>query len=341
MNSIPDQIQIIKPSIGSHLIADLAPNPFLEVQAWLIRWQILQTQTFMSLNKKIDFLPSMPSCPIHIKPDGMPLEPAIHLFQRVKEPFPVSLRPSHQALTPEQGSHPAKEVKALMMLASRRDPKPLAGPGPAHAQTRMKRKSGFILKNNGFSRTQRLDFFLRPDQTAWPLRFVLEGKCSQPASSGNPTGASKIGPGEPSKLSQNAASGEPPRSGHPIGLGLIHTRLEVFPDVLPVRGASWKSNGLDGPVFSPVLKTLAPVRSLCASRDSNFDALNPRLRLSTPVADPPVSAKEPLFLSQHGLPGFAESWPLNVLDSLRDALPLRLDSSCRYNIISYALCQII
>jgi hypothetical protein len=298
-------------------------------------------QPFMLLNKKIDFLTAVPSCAIHVKPDGLPAEPGIHLFQHVKESFAISLRPSRQTLASKQGRHPTKEVKTLTMLAGRRDPEPFANTSPTHAQARMEREACFIFENNGFLRAQGLNFFLAPEQTAWLPRCVLANIGSRPALSGIPVGASKIELGALLRIFQNVASGALPRSDHPTERGLIHIRSEAFPSVLPVPAVLGQSNGPAGPVFLPVLKTSAPVRSLCASTNLNSDALSPRLRRSILVADPPVSAKEPLSLSQQGLPGFAESWPLNALDSLRDALPLRWDFSWGNAIIKIALCQFI
>jgi hypothetical protein len=327
LNNIPDHIQIFKPTIGSRLITDLSPDTFLEVQAGLIRRQVVQMQSYMGLYKKIDLLTFVPSRPIHIKPDRVPLKPPIKMLQTVNESLSIALGRSHQPLPTEQRGNPSEDIQPLMMLAGRRNPESLSCLGPSYPKTRMESKPGFVLKNNGFLRPQRLKFFLTPDQIVWPPRSVPEDKYNQPVLVDNPIDASRTEPAEPSRLSRNAASGEQPTWDHPTEFDLTQILTGTSLNRLPVLGEPLESNEQDALASLPVPKISTPDRLPCASRDSSSDASNPGPRRSIPDADPPLSATEPQFLFQHGLPEFAEPWLIDALGSLQDGLTLRLDFS--------------
>ena len=327
LNRFPDRIQTFKPTIRSGLIANLTPKPFLEVQTRLIAWQILQAKSDMCLDKNVHLFSSMPPGPINIQPNRIPSEPPIEMSQTTHKSLSVSLWPSDQTLSTQQRSHPPEHIQPLTVLACRRNPKPLSSLSPSHSQTRMQRETRLVLKNDRLSGVQRPKFFLTPCEIAWPLRSVPEDKYNRPVSADIPIGASSSEPGEPSILSQNGASSEPPRWDHPSEPDLTQILTETSLSAPPIPDEPSGLNEQDAQASLPVPKTSTPDRLPCASRDSSSDASNPRPRRSIPDADPPISAIKPLSLFQYGLPGFAEPWPINALGLLRDGLTLKLDFS--------------
>ena len=327
LNRFPNIIQTFEPSIRGGLIAHLSPYPFLKVQAGLVTWQILQTQPDVGIDKDVHFLPAMPSGSIDIQPNCIPFQLLIETSQTTYKPLPVPLRMPHQALPTQQRSYPAKDIQSATMLTRGWDAKPFAPFGPPYPQTRMQGKTRLILKDDGLLRPQRLKFFLRPCEIAWPPWCALEDRNNPLASADIPIDESRTALDELLTLSQNGVSDEQPRWGRPTEHGLIRTPEETSPNALPTLGELPKLIEPDVQASLPVPKILTPVRSPCASRDSSFVASTPRPRLSTPDADPPVSATKPLSLFQHGLPGLAEPWPVDALDLLRDELTLRLGFS--------------
>jgi len=323
INRFPDSIQTFEPMIRGQIIANLTPDPFFYIQTGLVAWQILQTQSNMSMDKEIHFFSLMPFGSINIKPNRVAFQSAIKVFQRIHKSLAIALRQSQQALSAQQGSHPTKKIKPLAMLTGRRDTKPLPFLRPSKPQTRMQRETRFILKNNRFLGLQRLKFFLTPCEIAWLPRPAPEDRNNWPASVDIPIGASSIGPDEPSALSQIDALGKQPRWDHPNEPDLTQALKEISPIVLPTPGEPLESNGQDAQTFVKALMKPILLRLPCASKHLSFDASDPGLCRPIPDADPPVSATELLFLFQYRLPGFSELRLKDALDLPPDELILR------------------
>ena len=211
LNRFPNIIQTFEPPIRGGLIAHLSPYPFLEIQAGLITWQILQPQPNMGLNKDVDFLTTMPSGSIDIQPNRVTFELPIQSSQTTDKPLSVPLRTSYQPLPTQQRSYPAKDIQSGTMLTGGWDIKPFAPFGPPYPQTRMQSETRLILKDDGLLRPQILKFFLRPSEIAWPPWCALEDRNNPPASVDTPIDASKTALDELSTLSQNGVSDERPR----------------------------------------------------------------------------------------------------------------------------------
>jgi hypothetical protein len=327
LNSIPNKIETFEPTIRRGFIAKLTPDTFLRIQPRLITGQVLKTKSHMSSYKQINFLSLMPSGSVHIKPDGIASESAIKILQTGNKSPSISSRPSDHPSPTQQGSHPSKQIESLAMLARGRNPQPSTSSRPPHTQPRMKRKSRLAPKDDRFLRSQPPEFFLRPDEIAWPLHSCLEDTYIPPASADTPIGASKTELDELSSLSQTDASDGPPRWDHPIELAVTQIPKEASPNLSPVAAELLGLSGPDAQAASRVPRPLTLDRSLGASRGLSSDASSLTRRRSTPDADPPVSAIEPRSLSPCGLPGLAVPWLLNALCSLLDALTSMSDFS--------------
>jgi len=327
LNSVPNKIETFEPAIRGSLIPHLMPDPLLGVEARLIRGQKAEMKAGMRLYKEIDLFPLMPSGPVYIEPDREASQVAAKMFQTSKESFPVSVRPSDHPPSAQKRGNPSKEIQPLAMLARRRNLKPSSPFCPSYPQTRVQRKPRFILKDDGFLRAQRSEFFLTPYESAWPLRSSPEDTYSLPASVDSLTGASRTEPDEPSGLSRTDASDAPQGWGRPIGPDGARMPREISPDPLPAAFAPLASSAAGALVASRAPGPLPPDRLPGAPRDSSSDALSPTRRQSIPDAGPPVPARARRSLFPCGLPGCAVPWPVNALGSLLDALPLTLDFS--------------
>ncbi len=159
MNSIPNKIESFEPTIRGSFIPNLPPDPFLRIQPRLITRQILQTKSHMSSYKQINFLPLMPSGSVHIKPDPIPSKSPVKILQAGHKSLPISSRPSDHPSPPQQRSDPSKQIQSLAMLTRGRNAQPFPSSRPPHSQSRMERKARFVLKDDGFLRSQPPEFF--------------------------------------------------------------------------------------------------------------------------------------------------------------------------------------
>jgi hypothetical protein len=327
LNSVPNKVETFEPAIRRRLIPHLMPDPLLGVEARLVRGQKSEMKAGMRLYKEINLFPFMPSGPVYIEPDRIASQVTAYMFQARKKSFPISVRPSDHPPSAQQRSDPSKEIQPLAMLARRRNPKPSSPLCPSYPQARVERKPRFVLKDDGFLRAQSSEFFLTPDESAWPLRSSPEDTYSLPASVDSLTGASRTEPDEPSGLSRTDALNGPQGWDHPSGPAGVRMPREISPGPLPAAFAPVASSAADAPAASRAPGPLSPDRLPGASRDSSSDALSPTHRLSIPDAGPPVPARAPRSLFPCGLPGSAVPWQVNALGSLLDALPLRFDFS--------------
>jgi hypothetical protein len=328
LNCLPDNFQIFEPSIGGGFIADLTPNPLLYIQTRLISRQISQTDPSMLPKKKIHFLPSMPTCPVHIQPQRIPLQSSIQLLQTIQKPFPVPLRLPQNPFPPQQRSNPPKNIQPLTMLTRGRNPQLLSPLGPTPTQARMQRESGLILKNHRLLRPQRAEFFLRPAEISWHLRPWPANRYNWPVLNDTLSGASNSAPAEPLTLYQTVAANEPPRWDHPNATALNQNPTGTSLNAARLSQLFQVLNEEDAQAGTRLSKTLPPSRLPCASKRSNSDASNLIPRRSIPAADPPISAKEPLSLFRYRLPGFSGQRPTNARGLPPDGLTLSLGFSC-------------
>jgi len=334
LNCFPNSIQTFEPTVCGCFISYLTPDPLLEIQPRLITWQVIQAKSDMRFEENIHLFSSMPSGSINIQPDRISPEISIEMPQTTNKSFTISLRTPHQAASTQQRGHPTKDIKPLAMLARSRNAKSLPYLSPSYSQTGMQRESCLVLKDDRLLGPQRPKFFLKPCEIAWPLSPVPEDTCTQPSSADTPIGASNSELDELLPLSLNGGLDELPRWDHPTEPGLTQILTETSLNPPPISSIPLRLNEPVAQASLPVPKTLSPARSLCASIDSSFVALNPRLWLSIPDADPPISAVEPQSLSQQRPQGFAEPWIVNVLGLLRYELTLMLDFSCGETIIN-------
>jgi hypothetical protein len=310
LNSIPNKIESFEPAIHRSFIPNLTPDPLLWIQPRLITRQVLQTKSPMSSYKKINFIPLMPSGSVHIKPDGIASKSAIKILQ-TGDKFPsISSRPSDHPSPAQQRSYPSKQIQSLAMWARCRNAQPLPSSCPPHSQPRMKRKSRLVLKDNRFLWSQPPEFFLSPDEIAWPLHSCPEDTYIPPASVDTPIDASKTELGELSRLSQTDASDEPPGWDHSIELAVTQILKEASLNLPLIAAELLGLTEPDAQAASRVPRPLTLDRSPGASRGLSSGASTLTRQRSTPDADPPVSAIEPQSLSLCGLPGLAVPWPV-------------------------------
>jgi len=281
----------------------------------------------MGSNKQIDFLSLVPSGSIHVEINRVPPKALVKMLQTFNEPFPVALRRPDHPSSPQQRSHPSKQIEPLAMLTGGRNTQSPSDLCPTKPEAGMQRKASFIFKDYGLPRPKRSEFFLGYGEISSPLHPAIEDTNTPLALTGTPIGASTIAPAGPSALFQNTASCESPAWAHPTSPDSIRTLKGLSPDDSPIPDAPLGSAGQDALIASsfpglPVLDHLPD-----ESRDSNSAGLCPGHRQSIPNAAPPPVAAEPQSLFPSRLPGLPVSWTITALDSLRDALPPTMDFS--------------
>jgi hypothetical protein len=120
-----------------------------------------------------DRITSMPTCTINVQPNGVAAKSAIKVLHHLEESLSIATFGLDHSCTAQKRCYPSRNIQALLMLAGRRNLQPLSDKRPAAAKARMQGKATFVLKNNGFFRTQRFEFFLGSWQTSLRLRPLL------------------------------------------------------------------------------------------------------------------------------------------------------------------------
>lgn len=236
-----------------------------------------------------DRITPMPTCSINIKPNGVTAKPAIEVLQHFEETLSVAAFGLDHSCTAQKRSHPSRNIQTLLMLAGRRDLQPLSNKRPPSAKPRMQGKAAFILKNNGFFRTQRVEFFLGSWQTSLHPRPLLGDRHGWLASGDTRADASNTGLDGPSVLSRTVAVNGSPKWDHPIGHGLIRTSVETPPGEALTELRPSASSELDGPTAFLGLGLLRRPCLPLASSGLHSSASGPELLKSTLVVAPPVS----------------------------------------------------
>jgi hypothetical protein len=226
----------------------------------------------------------MPTCSINIQPDCITAKLAIQVPQHLEEAFPVAPLRLDYTGTAQKRSNPAGNIQSFLMLAGCGNLQPLSDERPAPAKPRMQGKAAFVLKNNGFFRPQRFEFFLAPSRTSSRLRLSLGETHDWPSSFGNRDDASSTAPGEPSALPRSAVVSGLPASDRPNELGSGRTSGAIAPDGVPTAPQFLASSGLGvQAAFSGSGLQPRPC-SPPASSGSRSCGFGQELRISSPAA---------------------------------------------------------
>lgn len=278
LDSGPNLFQSSEPSIRRPFVTNLPPDPFLKIQARLTTGQILELESLMTLDKKINLVSLMQASLVNIQPDLISSQSQVKLSQAKQESLSIPLDMPHHTLPSQKRRHPAKDIQPGAVLTGCRYPKSFSSFRPAHSQPRMERKTRLVLKEDGFLRAQRLKFFLTTSKISSPPAISPEDKHSWRASAGIPIDASTSGPDGPSSLFQIAASNGRRASARPNGLGLARTPEETSQDhSLRFSGLRPSTARADRAVPA-ILKLSILARLPGASRGSGFGVLVLRYR---------------------------------------------------------------
>jgi hypothetical protein len=251
------------------------------------------------ISQKLPYrIASMPTSSINIQPNSVATKLAIKVLQHLEKPLAVSSFRLNHPCTPKKRSHPAGNVQALLMLAGCRNLQPLSQKRPSSTEPWMQGKTAFVLKNNGFFRTQRFEFFLGSWRISSRLLSLPEDKHDWLASNDIRADASSTGPDGLSALSRTAAAYGSPRWGRPNGRDSVRTFGAILPDDAQSVIQSSASYGVDGlTAFSGLgLRRhlyLPPGSSGLYSSESG-----PKPLRSNPAAAPPVPKAGWLSLCQ-------------------------------------------
>ena len=255
----------------------------------------------------------MPTCSVNIQPDSIAAKPVIKVLQHLQESFPVSAFRLDYPSTTKQRSHPSRNIQALLMLTGRRNSQPRTNARPASAKPWMQGKAAFVLKNNGFFRTQRFEFFLGPWQTSLRLRPSLEDTYDWLALADTQADASSTGLDGLSALSRTVAVNASPRWDHPSGCGSIRTFGAIPPnDAQAVQPPSASCVLDDLTVFSGSGLLPRPCLPL-ESSGLHSSGSDPELQRSNPVAAPPALTGGSLSLYRSKLQVLSRPRPATVL----------------------------
>ena len=231
---------------------------------------------------------SMPTRTINIQPNGVTAKSAIKVLHHLEESLSVATFSLDHACTTQQRSYPSRNIQSFLMLTGCRNLQAFSDKRPTAAKPRMQGKAAFVLKNNGFFRPQRFEFFLGPWRISSRLRLLPVDIHDWPALTGTRVDASSTVPDELSFLRQSDAVNGLPASGHPSGRGSNRTSGAIPPDGVPVEfqfsvsfwpdvRSVFSGSGLRPRPYSP------PVSS-----DSHSSGSGPEPRISNQVAALPA-----------------------------------------------------
>jgi hypothetical protein len=193
----------------------------------------------------------MPIGSVNIQPDCVATKAAIKVPQHLEESISVAAFRLDHSSTAQKRSHPAGNVQSLLMLTRCRNLQPFSNERPTASKPRMQSKTAFILKNNGFLRTQRCEFFLGSWRISSRPQPLLGDRYNWLASADTPVDASSTEPDGLSVLFRIGVVNESPMWGRPNGHGLIRTSGVIPQDaVLSGLRSSGSSEQDDPAAFS-------------------------------------------------------------------------------------------
>jgi hypothetical protein len=266
------------------------------------------------ISQKLPYrIASMPTRSINIQPDSVAPKLAIKMLQHLEEPLAVSPFCLDHPGAAQERSHPARNIQAFLMLAGRRNFQSLSQKRPSAAEPWMQGKTAFVLKNNGFFRTQRFEFFLGSGRISSRLLPSPEDKHDWPALTDTQVDASNTGLGGLSALPRTVAVNGSLTWGHPSEHGSIQTSAVIPPDDAPTGPQSSASYGLDGPTAFSGSRLLHRPCLPPASSDLHSSGSVPEPLRSNPVAAPPVPKGGWLSLCQSRLRALSRRGPAIAL----------------------------
>jgi hypothetical protein len=260
-----------------------------------------------------DWITPMLTCSVNIQPDSVATKLAIKISQHFEKTFSVAaFRLDHPGTT-QKRSHPAGNIQTFLMLAGCRNFQPLSDKRPAATKSRMYGITAFVLKDNGFFRTQRFEFFLGSWQTSLRPRPLLGDMHGWLASNDIRADASNTGLDGLSVLSRTDAVNELPKWGHPTAHDLIQTSGAIPPEAVLTERRSSASSELDGQAAFSGQELRRRSCLLPASSGLRSSGFGPRLLRSNPVVALPVPKGEWLSLCQPRLLAPSRRGPATAL----------------------------
>lgn len=318
-DSCPNDIQASKPAVGGRFIPNAPPDSLLAVKTGLIGRQIIQMKPPMSLQELQNGISPMPAGSVHIQKYPVTSELFIERLQDLEKALPVAFGGSDKTVSAQKRRHPSGDIQPLGMLACGGDFQANAFLSPTSAKAGMERKAGFVLKNNGFSRPQILEFFLKSSRTgglgsSWP-----GDTHDRRVSTGTPTDASTSGLDGSSEIFRSSASNEPQASARPIGSWGGQIDSETVPGARLVPDAPLPSSepAVQDGVWVPGL--LNQSRLPHESSGLNSYGLAPGLPLSKRAFGLPKPKGAPRSLFQSRLRESGRPGPPNASGWLRGA----------------------
>jgi hypothetical protein len=91
----------------------------------------------------------MPSGSVHVEMNRVALKASAKMLQALDESFPVALRRPDHPSSPQQGSHPSKQIEPLAVLTGGRDAHSLSDLCPAKPEAGMQSKPYGCIKKYG------------------------------------------------------------------------------------------------------------------------------------------------------------------------------------------------
>src|SRR5579863_2027767 len=242
-DGIPSLVPVSEPAIAGAFVAHLAPDALLGIQAWLIGRQVGQMQIGMRGQELIDERTSVPGGAVDIEVDGLAAQALTQAAQQSQKGMRVAFGQAHQAVPPEQRSHPTKNIEPLAVFAARGDVRPLPAASPESAEARMLGKSSFVFKHQNVAGTQTAQFFLTGGGIFRPLPPWPASRRSPRGSDDSRGDAANSELGEPAAILRNAGAGERPGWVHPKRRAATPAALGCAPDQRTPGGVSERSVG--------------------------------------------------------------------------------------------------
>jgi hypothetical protein len=285
----------------------------------------------MRFKKLINRFTLVPAGTIDIQPNSVSFQPPVKVAQNVEKSLSITPLCLDHTIASKQRIDPAGDIQADTMLACRGNLQTFSFLRPPSAQSRMHRKSRFILKYDGLVWLEGLKFFLTPAGISVLLGSVLEDTNNLPALADTQDGASIVGLVAPLSLFRRIALDESPPLARPTVHGLIQIPAETSLSVLQGSVVSSALTVKSFPLWAWVSKTL---HRLCSPRESNGSSSSESSRtpqLSTLDVALQVLKEGRLSLYRSKLPVFDQLWLVIVLYWRLYALNSMWGSSCPYN----------